>query len=336
MIRLAWHQFRSEAAIAVGALVVVAIVLGVTGPHLVHVYDTERSQLTNTDPTLQAAVAALLIITPALFGIFFGAPLVARELETGTFRLAWTQSVSRARWLVVKFALVGVAASVIAGGLSLMAAWWANPIDIVNANRFSPANFGMLGIVPFGYALFAFALGATAGLLFRRTLPAMATTLAGYVAVREAVTYWIRPHFAAPLHFSVPLTKVSGFGFNLSPSGAVSMTGYAPNIPNAWALSASIVDKAGHAPTSQYLGRVCPTLLQGPGVGAAGGQHAGVTPGSGMQECIARLATTFHEVVIYQPADRYWPFQIYETALFVAVALALGALSLWWVRRRLV
>jgi hypothetical protein len=40
--------------------------------------------------------------------------------------------------------------------------------------------------------------------------------------------------------------------------------------------------------------------------------------------------------VTYQPAGRYWPFQIYETALFALVALALGALSVWWVRRRLV
>lgn len=335
MIRLAWRQFRSEAAIAIGALTVVAIVLAVTGPHLAHVYDTEPSQATSTYNTLKGAVAALLLIVPALLGIFFGAPLIARELETGTFRLAWTQSVSRARWLVVKFALVGAAASVIAGSLSLMAAWWANPINIQNADRFSPANFGMFGIVPFGYALFAFALGATAGLLFRRTLPAMATTLVGYVGARYAATYWIRPHFEAPLHFTVSLMKVDGYGFTRSPSGALRMTALPANVPNGWSLSASIVDKAGHPPTSQYLGRVCPTLLQGPGIVRAGGPQTRAAPGAAMQSCLAHLATTFHEVVTYQPANRYWPFQIYETAMFVAVALALGAFSVWWVRRRL-
>jgi hypothetical protein len=326
LIRLAWRQFRIEAVIAAAALVVVAIVLAITGPHLVHVYDTEPNDAASTYGALKPAVYVLALITPALLGLFFGAPLVARELETGTFRLAWTQSVSRSRWLVVKFALVGGAVSALAGGLSLMAAWWANPINVLNENRFSPANFGVFGIVPFGYALFAFALAATAGLLFRRTLPAMATTIVGYVGARLAATYWVRPHFEAPLHLALSLNKVSAYGFSRTPSGDLTMAAIPPNMSNAWPLSASIVDRAGHAPTSQYLGHACPTLLAG----------QGNAPGGGLQGCVAHLAARFHEVVTYQPAGRYWPFEIYETALFALVALALGALSVWWVRRRLV
>jgi hypothetical protein len=336
VIRLAWRQFRAEATIAAAAVVVVAIVLGVTGPHLVHVYDTEHSQVTNTYHALDAAVYFIALVTPALLGVFFGAPLIARELETGTFRLVWTQSVSRSRWLVVKFALVGVAVSLVAGGLSLMAAWWANPINVVNANRFSPANFGVFGIVPFGYALFAFALGATTGLLLRRTVAAMATTLVGYVGARLAATYWVRPFFEAPAHLSIALTKLTNLGFTRSTSGQITMNATPPNLPNAWAFSASIVDKAGRAPTSQYIQKVCPTFPKGPSNAVTGGVHTSVGPVGGFQPCVARLATRFHEVVTYQPASRYWPFQLYETALYVAVAVALGALSVWWVRRRLV
>ena len=192
MIRLAWRQFRAEGAIGLGVLVVVAVVLAATGPHLMDVYRSTPHQVLTTDPRLQNALAALVLIVPALVGVFFGAPLVARELEAGTYRLAWTQSVTRVRWLAVKLALVGLASSLLVGGLSLMVAWWANPINIVNADRFTPANFGVSGIVPFGYALFAFALGATTGIPFRRTLPAMATTLVGFVGVRLAVTFWIR------------------------------------------------------------------------------------------------------------------------------------------------
>ena len=73
--------------------------------------------------------------------------------------------------------------------------------------QFSPANFGVFGIVPFGYALFAFALAATTGLLFRRTLPAMATTIVAYVGARLAATYWVRPHFEAPLRLALSLNK---------------------------------------------------------------------------------------------------------------------------------
>lgn len=334
MIHLAWRQFRVEAGIALVALAVVAVVLGVTGPHLVNVYSHDPNQVGSTDAALKVAVVALLLVAPAMLGVFFGPPLVARELETGTFRLAWTQSVSRSKWLLVKFALVGLAASVMAGGLSLMAAWWANPINLVDRNRFSPGLFGLFGTVPFGYALFAFAVGAVAGVLLQRTLPAMLVTLVAYVAARAAVTYWVRPHFASPLHRSVPLTQAA-LGFLRTPSGRITMSALPPAMPNAWPLSASIVDKAGRAPSSQYIRRVCPTLLGGPGQ-SAGGVHTKVAPTGGVQACVAHLAARYHAVVAYQPASRYWSFQLYETALFVVAAVALAAAGVWWARRRLV
>ncbi|MGH9092033.1 MAG: transporter [Acidimicrobiales bacterium] len=339
MTRLALRQFRSEAAVAVAALAVVAVVLGVTGPHLVHVYRTTPRQLGDTYGALQNALSALLLVAPALAGIFFGAPLVARELETGTFRLAWTQSVGRSRWLLVKYAVVGTAASVLAGGLSLMAAWWANPIDVWEQNRFTPSAFGMFGIVPFGYALFAFALGATAGLVCRRTLPAMVATLVGYVGARYVATYWIRPHLEAPLRLSLPLAKAGGVGFVVSPTGGVVMTVSPPDVANAWPLSASVVDGAGRSPTPQVLARTCPTVARGggapaPALGVGGAHHVRPAPGGGFQACVEHLAARYHVVMTYQPASRYWPFQAYETALFVLAAVALAALGVWWVRRR--
>ena len=336
MIRLAWRQFRTEAIAGIGALVVVAVVLAVTGPHLVDVYRASPSQVTTTDKGLQTALIAVLLVAPALVGIFFGAPLIARELESGTFRLAWTQGVTRARWLTVKLALVGLASSVLAGGISLMVAWWANPINIVNANRFSPALFGMFGIVPFGYALFAFALGATTGLLFRKTLPAMATTLAAYLGVRFAVTYWIRSHFESPLTKSLKLGANAFGGFVMTPSGVRVA---APNltVPNGWVLSTSIVDKAGNPPTSAFLSKACPGVTGPPQrVGESlGYKHAVPALGGQFQHCIAVIEAKFHGLAIYQPASRYWPFQAYETALFVVLALALAGLSYWWLRRRL-
>lgn len=336
MIRLAWRQFRTEASIGIGALAVVAVVLAITGPHLMSVSRTAPNELASTDHALQVFVQALLLVVPALVGIFFGAPLVARELETGTYRLVWTQSVSRLRWLGVKFILVGVASSLLAGCLSLIVAWWANPVDIFNQNRFTPSNFGMLGIVPFGYGLFAFALGATAGLVFRRTLPAMASTLAGFIAVRIVVSSWVRAHFESPLQRTAAVGSGSGISFERSPSG-LSVMAYPPNIPNAWPLSAQIVDKAGHAPTSAFLASACPGL-GAPGGGVAslgGGRHSRPFPSGSMQTCVANIAHKFHLVVTYQPASRYWPFQIYETALFFVLALALAGVSFWWVRRRL-
>ncbi|HWN60785.1 MAG TPA: ABC transporter permease, partial [Streptosporangiaceae bacterium] len=147
MIWLTWRQFRAQAIAAAAALAVLAVIFGVTGPHLAHLYDvsglatcrTNCAALTNTFvtsmkadaiyPVLFIAGLGILYLTPALIGLFWGAPLVTRELEAGTFRLAWNQSVTRTRWMAVKLALIGLATMVTAGLLSLLITWWAGPID---------------------------------------------------------------------------------------------------------------------------------------------------------------------------------------------------------------
>ena len=254
------------------------MILLVTGPNLVHVYDTAVAQcrasggspggcinpVATDDGKLQVLALGLVLIVPVVIGMFWGAPLVARELETGTFRLAWTQSVSRLRWLLVKLGLVGLASAVVGALLSLMVSWWFSPIDKVTANRFSPASFGMHGFVPAGYALFAFALGATTGLLFRRTLPAMAVTLVGFIAARVVVAEWVRPHFMSPVTEAVRAQSERAAGASPSPPAVlVDQRQIRPNLPNALIVSNNIVNNAGQSPTSSFLQKACPNL---PGV----------------------------------------------------------------------
>jgi hypothetical protein len=350
MIRLTWRQFRAKAMVAFGALAVVAVVFAITGPSLVHIYDTSVAAcradgtpagacvnpVVDKFSNLQAVGPALLLVAPALVGIFWGAPLVAHELETGTFRLAWTQSVSRTRWFAVKAGLVGMSSIAVAGLLGLMVTWWSSPIDMVNANRFGTLVFSVRGIVPIGYAAFAFALGLTAGVLIRRTLPAMATTLVAFVAARLAVTYWVRPHLIAPLRHALairPSDPAFGLGFELTPSG-LSVVAAAPNVPNAWVYSVTLVDKQGKGPNAQFLQLACPDLPR-PGQVVGGGAHAAPADAkAAFRACAAKVAARFHEVVVYQPASRYWTFQTLETAIFLALAAALVGVSVWWIRHR--
>jgi hypothetical protein len=358
VIRVALRQFRTEGVVGLGLLVVFAIVLAVTGPHLAHVYDafessckvagdcaTAANPVLNVDTPLHGALPFIVVIAPALLGLFFGAPLIARELETGTFRLAWTQSVTRNRWLAVKLGLVGIAAIAIGGLLTWMADWWASPLDAVNQNRFSVVNFSFHGIAPIGYAAFAFALGATAGVLLRRTVAAMAVTGAGFAAARLAVTYWVRPHFASPVRESLPLSAGSGPGFLYGSSqgttifnayiqsgvptpgvGQVVLTAPQVSVPNGWVYSTTVVNKAGHAPTSHYLFQACPVLKQ-----LSRPQPPSAAP---LQACITRLTSTFHTVLAYQPPSRFWSFQWAEMGIFLAAGLALCGLAYWWLRRR--
>jgi hypothetical protein len=351
---LTWRQFRVQATVVFGVAAVVAIVLALTGPHLVSVADsylktcradrdcavTTNPALT-TDARLESVLGVLAILLPALIGIFWGAPLIARELETGTYRLSWTQSVTRTRWLAVRVGIMGLLAVVATGLFTLMVTWWSSPIDRANLDQFGP-TFGLRDIAPIGYAAFAFAVGVTAGVLIRRTVPAMAATLAVFVTARETTTFWLRAHLLPPAHLVAPITSPDQIGISITPSG-LQVVANAQNIPNAWVLSSHIVNNSGQTPTTQFLKSACPNLLNGLPAGATGGGgglHRRVSvqgggPPAALQECAAKLTARFHEAVTYQPANRYWAIQGLETAVFIVVALLLVGLSFWWVRRRL-
>jgi hypothetical protein len=94
-----------------------------------------------------------------VIGASLGAPLLARELETGTWQLAWTQSVPRLRWLTVKLATLGTLAVVLTLALSAVITWYRVPLDILDG-RFTADAFDLEGIVPAAYAMFAFAAPA--------------------------------------------------------------------------------------------------------------------------------------------------------------------------------
>jgi hypothetical protein len=359
MIRLTWRQFRTQAMVGFGLLAAIAVVLVVTGPHLVHLYDTSIatcgvqgdcstviSAFQKQDHLLQE-LTLVVLVAPAIIGIFWGAPLVARELESGTFRLAWTQSVSRTRWLAVKLGLVGLSAMAAAGLLSLMVTWWSSPFEKLSTDRFSPGAFGQAGIVPIGYAAFAFVLGVTAGVLFRRTVPAMATTLVGFVAARVAMTYWVRVHLLAPIRALSTLQLPSGGGGAGAPqlaSGALK--------PGDWVLSEQTINGAGHVIGAN--GGIGPNgnidfntthngILTFVGVGRCPNKVP-TSVGSGrsgihnvLQGPISKCVATLHirELVLFQPASRYWTFQWYETVIFLGLALLLAGSSFWWIRHRL-
>jgi ABC-type transport system involved in multi-copper enzyme maturation permease subunit len=360
VIRFAWVQSRTQNFVATGALAIVAVVLAISGPHLVHLYDMSiatcavhgdcqavTAGFLRNDSTLRTWLGVLVIVTPGIIGIFWGAPLVAREVEGGTFRLAWTQSVTRTRWLGVKLSVIALAGMAVAGILSLMVTWWASPIDLAGKNRFG--SFDQRDIVPIGFAAFAFALGVTAGVLIRRTLPSMAATLAVFAGASVAMTFWIRPHLIAPVHQNLAITSASVVGYG-SATGPFGLGGPStlqlapPDMPNAWIYSTQLVDKTGHAMTAQFLAGACPSVAAGgspaggaPGVGSTGSSHsqAPATAQNALADCAAKAAAKFHELVIYQPASRYWAFQWDELAILLGAALILAGFSIWWVRRHL-
>jgi hypothetical protein len=329
MIWLTWRQFRTQTVVAAGALALLATAFAVTGPQLVHLYDTTVSTchaqhdcptainvFTSQDTFLQDLTRLVVLVAPALIGMFWGAPLIAHEVEAGTHRLAWTQSVTRLRWLAVKLGLAGLASMAAAGLLSLMVTWWSSPLDRAG-DWLAPSVFSERGIVPVGYAAFAFALGATAGLLIRRTVPAMAVTLAVFAAAVTGFALRVRFYLMPPVRLESALNM--GWVTETATGGPAGpgqfFVGISPNLPGAWVHSSQVTTAAG----STSLG-VTPRAC-----GSAGTYN----------ECVAAIARMhLRQVVVYQPASRFWTFQWYETAIYLALALVLAGFCVWWVRRR--
>jgi hypothetical protein len=360
MIWLTWRQFRAQAITAVAALAVFAILLAVTESHMASLY--AGSGLTSCHGGTCAGLASqflihltsgqglsllpagsnayvivyflsvlVILIAPVIIGVFWGAPLIARELETGTCRLAWNQSITRTRWLTVKLALIGVAAMAVTEAFSLIQAWWAAPIgkavglggsaSIITEGRFGPFVFPTHGITPLGYAAFAFALGVTAGLLIRRPIPAMAVTLAIFAAVQFITPLWIRPHLIPPSH---TVATIEAAQANVIPAGHSTMAVTAtavPGQPGAWITSSGAVNAAGQ-PVSA-IPAACKSAI--PIVSGLGG-----SPGWG--NCLTSHGIRVAES--YQPVSHYWPLQWAETGMFLALALVLAWYCIWRLNRR--
>jgi hypothetical protein len=329
MIWLTWRQFRTQALVVLGGIALLSAVLAATGPRLVHLHDTRGNRFIDdlgaADGGLYAVACLAVLALPAVIGMFWGAPLITRELDAGTHRLAWTLT-TRRRWLATKLGLVGLTAMVAGGLLSFAVSWWAAPIDAAVAvrngrpgpgifvfARMSREMFDSRGIVPIGYAAFAFVLGATLGVLIRRTLPSMAVLLALFVTAQITMSVAVRPHLIAPERVTTPITAE-----NLTFIGIGGRLTLTIDEPGAWITSQRTIGATGRP------ARVPSSVMNCPLSGAKA------------RECFGRItALGYRQQVDYQPAGRFWALQAYETAIYLVLALLLAGACGRWVHRRL-
>ncbi len=312
MAWVTWRQHRSQLVVGIGLLVALAVAAFSTRVPIQAAYHrnvlsdclppTSRSGcdiiVRHFQSEFESWVAALrgLAVLPALAGLFVGAPLLARELEHGTHRFAWTQGVTRRRWLLSKTALLAGATIMAGGAASAIVMWWRGPFDTLEG-RMAPSGFDVEGLVVPAYALFALAIGVLAGLVYRRTVAAMTATLVAFGSTRFLVLKYLRPHFLAPLHSIVSATDSAGRGGD-------------------WVLSDVLVDAGGRSITT---GREDLAVLHA--------QQAGIDPHTYL------VTLGWKRLISYQPAGRFWTFQAIEASLFVALAFAVVLTTVWLVRR---
>ncbi|MDA0182079.1 ABC transporter permease [Solirubrobacter phytolaccae] len=338
MIWLTWRQFRFPAAVVGAAAALLALLLLVVGAPAAGQQAVELLMADKTRVNAYTFVTIAMLLLPAVIGMFWGAPLVARELEAGTHRLVWNQSVTRTRWLLTKVLLIGGAAMAATVALGLVLTWWTHVIDdaliagadgqgIAGQPRMSPVLYASRGIVPAGYAAFAFTLGVLLGTVLRRTVPAMAITAAVFAAVQLTVPPLIRAHLS-PVTETMTVTGENLGGFLLDgppeAGGVVKEVRVQSAQPGAWMIANETVDKDGNA-VGEYPSWLASCVQPDPERMAPLADPA----------CFKRFADLgYRQRVVYQPAGRYWTLQAVETIGFVLVSGALLGLTFFWVRRR--
>jgi ABC-type transport system involved in multi-copper enzyme maturation permease subunit len=332
MIWLAWRRHRLALIVVGGALAALALWLFIVAhsfeeamhshPHngcIKNLIDCNGVSHGVFALQNQAGFLSLfLFLVPCLLGVVLGAPLVAGEIQQRTNRLAWTQNISRTRWLAIKWLVVGVIAMALVALLQILVQWWSGHVlinfletgSLLGSNRITPRLFGVTGVVPIAYTFFAFALGAALGAIFRRTVWAVVGTIVVYGAATALMVFNIRAYqLSSPIFVQQKFT-LSG----------PSVT-YVPQIvlrQPAWNLGYSFRLAPGFssASSANEIAQRCQD------------QNYNFAP---YLHCLA--AHHVEAGSFFQPANRYWQLQWSEAAIYVAAALVLFGLALWAVRR---
>jgi hypothetical protein len=318
MAWVTWRQHRTALAGVAALLGVLAVCLWLIGLRLHHAYAAAAAchpagsglcyDMFGSFNTMDGFLAngVILQVVPALIGAFVGAPVLAREMEAGTFRYVWTQGFGRWRWTLAKLVLLATAVAAAAGLFTLLMSWYYQPYfaagNPIPQTPFSPGLFDLRGVGFAAWTLAAFAIGALAGMLIRRVVPAIAATLAVYAGLAVATGLALRQHYLTPLLTSNP------------------------NLPgSAWIISQQWQTKGGQPVSQSMLSQV----LQGaPQLSPKGG----IPNSPDVTQYLIQHGYT--QWTSYQPASRFWPFQWIEGGWLLALSVLLIAATVWLVRRR--
>ena len=328
--RMAWVSWRHH-QVALGGVAVflaaLAVWLWIAGSSLHHAYAAAAACHPSSSAACQNLINAfqstnvilkggfVLQPVPGLIGAFVGAPMLARELETGTFRYAWTQGFGRWRWTVAKLVLVGVAVAAIAGAFSVLVSWCYQPYlasgngaVFSSPSPLSPGLFDLRGVAFAAWTLAAFAIGALAGMLIRRVVPAIVATLAAYTGLALLAGNVLRQHYLTPL-----VAK----GSNLPGSAWIT---------SEWWTKGGKFAFGGRPPVGLLQQLCAASFVTGPG------GKTGVRGTFSPTTCLVQHGYT--QWSDYQPASHYWPFQWIEGGWLLALSVLLIAVTVWLVRRR--
>jgi ABC-2 family transporter protein len=328
-----WRQHRKQFLIFGILLAAFAAIIIPTGLNFWHTYqqtltscaqnpanptcsDLPDNLFTSTfDQLILHLEPIAILVLPLIFGVFWGSSFLAKEYDEGTNKLAWTQSVSRRKWLTVKLAWMLIATAVLAAIFAGLSTWWSKTPNTLFMYRFDSLHFSVQGIAPVAYSLFSVAFGIMFGAWFRKTMVAIGLTFGLFIAiVFIAVPNFVRPHYMTPITITSAMGPNNDVGSKI-PAGA-------------WVLTRNILDGNGKAVNNIFTSAPsqCQKIIQQNQITNNHGDiRVKASPGGGDQIDTCLDKAGFHQVATYQPSYRYWDFQRIETGIFLGMtALAVG------------
>lgn len=314
MARVTWRQHRGAlitlvAASAALALAIVAGELAVQG--------ASANTIAAGTNGLDAIVIALHFL-PVLIGVFLGAPLIARELESGTFRFTWTQGIGRTRFVVTTIALLAVVVTVTTCALGALLAWYAHPFEAVGlTSHFQSGFFDTTALTLPAWTLFALCIGTFLGTLIGRVVTAMAATTAAAGGLLVAAFWELDHHLLSLGAVATPVRPTGGLFLGLLNMPAEP--GFGP--AGSWLVRGWITGPGGYQLSTTAANNLQNRL-----------NAAASKPGSNEAAWMSLHHYTYW--LSYQPADRFWYFQAITGAALAALATAFALMTVRLVRSR--
>jgi hypothetical protein len=319
---VAWRRSRATLLGLGGVSAALATYLVITGLQTHAAYDDLGScipPITSDSCQLQwtsfldshgdnGLIGPLLLLLPGIVGAVVGAPLIGRELESGVFRYSWTQTAGRMRWAVAVIIPITIVCLVLTGALGLLITWRDGPtVDLGADQRLDSSSFPTTGVAVVGWTLLGVSAGLLAGLLWRRVVPAVATSFAAWFGLAYLASV-LRPHMLTPLTTTGDV-----------PLGSLELSDH-------WTKDGTRVSISQVSSALEQIG----ASISEDGVFANHDKGGAAPP-----DPIAYLSEHgYAHVFTYQPDSRYWTFQWMEVGWLLLVSLILLGLTFWLIRRR--
>lgn len=320
MIWLTWRLHRTEAAIGGALFAALIAIMYMATKRVDTAYNAAKDSgcFDGVDTSIcndrVNHYFSILLNWDRLSTLLHGVPIVLaalvmiptlHELERGTHRLAWTQSITRRRWAASRLGFAAGIALAVAIVWAGAATIWSKSILRGDEHTFGQNWFELRPAVLIGYSLFAVALALSAAVLVRRLVPALAILTVGFIGVRIFTTFELRPHYRAPLTETVAAANDTG-----------PYTAYATR----WMLDESWLTSTGHRISWESVNQLCqPTNDQ-------------VNTDTYYHQCLVDQGLQYYRA--FQPLSRVSQFQFIEAGLYLGAAAALFLFAFWCLTRR--